>query len=138
MSAAEWRTRRLVVNCGISCLMPNCSFARAAFSRAKSSPAWCEERVSGDADTIRNPLAKAMVFSASNSSGGTKRITGWCLRVGCRYCPMVRKSTPAERRSSITCSTSFRSSPRPTMMPDLVNIVGSISLTRCRSRSEAK
>ena len=63
-----------------------------------------------------------MVSSALNSSGGTKRTTGWCLRVGCRYWPMVRKSTPAERRSSITCSTSFRSSPRPTMMPDLVNM----------------
>src|ERR1043165_4487359 len=33
------------------------SEARAAFRRAKSSPAWCEERVSGEADTIRKPLA---------------------------------------------------------------------------------
>ena len=49
--------------------------------------------------------------------------TSWCLRVGCRYWPMVRKSTSAARRSSISCSTSFRSSPSPTMMPDLVNIV---------------
>ena len=31
--------------------------SRAAFSRAKSSPAWCEERVSGEAETSRNPLA---------------------------------------------------------------------------------
>ena len=30
---------------------------RAARSRAKSSPAWCEERVSGDDDTSRKPLA---------------------------------------------------------------------------------
>ena len=30
---------------------------RAAFSRAKSSPAWCEERVSGVDDTSRKPLA---------------------------------------------------------------------------------
>src|SRR5882724_7640618 len=30
--------------------------ARAACSLAKSSPAWCEERVSGLADTIRKPL----------------------------------------------------------------------------------
>ena len=37
---------------------------------------------------------------------------------------MVRKSTSAARRSSITCSTSLRSSPSPTMMPDLVNIAG--------------
>jgi hypothetical protein len=31
---------------------------RAALSRAKSSPAWCEERVSGDDDTSRKPLAR--------------------------------------------------------------------------------
>jgi tRNA(Ile)-lysidine synthase len=30
--------------------------ARAARSFAKSSPAWCEERVNGLAETIRNPL----------------------------------------------------------------------------------
>src|SRR5262249_52485694 len=30
--------------------------ARAAWSFAKSSPAWCDERVSGLADTIKNPL----------------------------------------------------------------------------------
>jgi hypothetical protein len=30
---------------------------RSAFSRAKSSPAWCEERVSGLAETIEKPLA---------------------------------------------------------------------------------
>ena len=30
---------------------------RAARSLAKSSPAWCEERVSGDDDTSRNPFA---------------------------------------------------------------------------------
>ena len=34
--------------------------SRAAFSRAKSSPAWCEERVSGLDDTIRKPLARAI------------------------------------------------------------------------------
>ena len=34
------------------------------------------DRVSGDDDTIRKPLANAMVFSASNSSGGTNRSTG--------------------------------------------------------------
>ena len=44
--------------------------------------------------------------SALNSSGGTKRSTAACLRVGCRYWPMVRKSTSAARRSSITCITS--------------------------------
>ena len=38
----------------------------------------------------------------------------------------------------MTCITSFRSSPSPTMMPDLVNIVGSISFTCCSSRIEAK
>src|SRR5262249_6772059 len=30
---------------------------RAARRRAKSSPAWCDERVRGLAETIRNPLA---------------------------------------------------------------------------------
>jgi hypothetical protein len=29
---------------------------RAAFNRAKSSPAWCDERVSGDDDTMRKPF----------------------------------------------------------------------------------
>ena len=52
--------------------------------------------------------------------------------------PDVRKSTSAERRSSMSCRTSFRSSPRPTMMPDLVNRVGSSSYARCRSRIEWK
>ena len=51
---------------------------------------------------------------------------------------MVRKSMSAARMSSITCMTDWRSSPKPTMMPDLVNIDGSISLTRCNSRSEWK
>ena len=69
-------------------------------------------------------MASAVARSALNSSGGTKRLTSACLRVGCRYWPMVRKSTSAARRSSITCSTSSRSSPSPTMMPDLVNMVG--------------
>ena len=36
-----------------------------------------------------------------------------CLRVGWRYWPMVRKSTDAARRSSITASTSSRVSPKP-------------------------
>ena len=50
-----------------------------------------------------------------NSSGVQKRSSGTCLRVGCRYWPMVRKSTPAARRSSITCMISSRLSPRPTI-----------------------
>ena len=33
---------------------------RAACSRAKSSPAWWLERVSGDAETNKNPLVMAM------------------------------------------------------------------------------
>src|SRR5262249_2012250 len=33
------------------------AWARAALSRAKSSPAWCEERVSGEAATIEKRLA---------------------------------------------------------------------------------
>jgi hypothetical protein len=55
MSAAECRTRRLVVNCGMT--LADHARPRAARSRAKSSPAWCDERVSGDAATIENPLA---------------------------------------------------------------------------------
>lgn len=45
-------------------LMPQATAAsrawRAACRRAKSSPAWCEERVSGLAATIKNPLARAI------------------------------------------------------------------------------
>ena len=52
--------------------------------------------------------------------------------------PPVANDVPADLRSSISCRTSFRSSPSPTMMPDLVKIVWSISLTRCNSRSEWK
>src|SRR5215831_3311098 len=43
---------------GVSIRQGRASFAsRAALSRAKSSPAWCEERVSGDEETIKKPLA---------------------------------------------------------------------------------
>src|SRR6185312_1105860 len=91
---------------------------RAACRRAKSSPAWCEERVSGLAATIRKPLDRAISARLANSSGCTKRSIGACLRVGCRYWPMVMKSTPAERMSSITCMTSSLVSPRPTITPD--------------------
>jgi hypothetical protein len=38
----------------------NCA-VRAARSLAKSSPAWCDERVSGDDDTSRNPFAAPIV-----------------------------------------------------------------------------
>ncbi len=38
----------------------------------------------------------------------------------------------------MSCSTSLRASPRPTMMPDLVNTVGSSSLARCSRRSECE
>src|SRR5438093_1388817 len=48
---------------------------------------------------------------------------------------MVRKSTPAERMSSITWWTSSRCSPRPTISPDLVNMCGARRLTLSRSRS---
>jgi hypothetical protein len=34
--------------------------ARAALSFSKSSSAWCEDRVSGVADTIKKPLARAV------------------------------------------------------------------------------
>jgi len=34
---------------------------RAARSRAKSSPAWCDERVNGVDDTSRKPLAAPIV-----------------------------------------------------------------------------
>ena len=37
------------------------SAARAALRRLKSSPAWCEERVSGEAETSRKPLASPIV-----------------------------------------------------------------------------
>ena len=43
-------TRRVAVNFGNYC------FALAACSLAKSSPAWCDERVSGEDETMRKPL----------------------------------------------------------------------------------
>src|SRR5688572_32745212 len=66
--------------------------SRAARRRWKSSPAWCEERVNGEAATSRKPLPMAWRLNMSNSAGGTKRSTAWCFLVGCRYWPMVRKS----------------------------------------------
>src|SRR5690242_12383876 len=48
---------------------------RAARSLAKSSPAKYEDRVSGEAETMRKPLPKAWRFIESNSAGGTKRST---------------------------------------------------------------
>jgi hypothetical protein len=56
MSEALCRTRRLVENSGIAA-RDQAWASRAAFNRAKSSPAWCDERVNGDDDTIRKPLA---------------------------------------------------------------------------------
>ena len=50
---------------------------------------------------------------------------------------MVRKSTPAERMSSITWWTSSRCSPSPTITPDLVKMCGALRLTLSSSRSEA-
>src|SRR6266581_8585546 len=44
------------IRCMIRTRYQRARAARAACSLAKSSPAWCEERVSGLADTIRNPL----------------------------------------------------------------------------------
>ena len=52
-------------------------------------------------------MARASAASSSNSSGVPKRSSGACLGVGCRYWPMVRKSTSAARRSSITCRISL-------------------------------
>src|ERR1035437_5452376 len=47
-----------------------------------------------------------------------------CFTVGCRYWPMVRKSTSATRKSSITCWISIRLSPSPTIRPDLAATFG--------------
>ena len=80
-------------------------------------------------------MARASVASSSNSAGVQKRSIGACLGVGCRYWPMVRKSTSAARRSSITCRISSRVSPRPTIRPDLVNIDG-IDLLHLRQQPQ--
>src|SRR5581483_12056970 len=64
---------------------------RAARKAAKSASAWYELRVSGVAETSRNPLARASAAYSANSSGVTKRSTAACLTVGWRYWPMVRK-----------------------------------------------
>ena len=47
MSEALCRTRRLVENSGIAA-RDQAWASRAAFNRAKSSPAWCDERVNGE------------------------------------------------------------------------------------------
>jgi hypothetical protein len=49
-------SRRVRENCGIRSGAGRALPALAALSRAKSSPAWCDERVSGLAETIRKPL----------------------------------------------------------------------------------
>ena len=55
-----WLTRRVVSNCGMRAVRYSRFFScasRAARSLAKSSPAWCDERVSGLDATSRKPLA---------------------------------------------------------------------------------
>jgi hypothetical protein len=49
---------------------------------------------------------------------------------------MVRKSTSAMRRSSITWASSMRASPKPTMRPDLVKIDGLRRFTVSSRRSD--
>ncbi len=69
------------------------------------------DRTSGSAATTppaRTPWRARWSRTPRTPSGVTKRSMPACFGVGCRYWPMVRKSTPAERRSSITCSTSSR------------------------------
>ena len=59
MRSGEWRTWRTVSCFGIARAAQAADasfFSRAALSRAKSSPAWCDERVSGEAETMRKPF----------------------------------------------------------------------------------
>jgi hypothetical protein len=61
-----------------------------------------------------------------------------CCAVGRRYWPMVRISTPDTRRSCIICVISAHISPSATMMPDLVQMPGAISLAVLSTSSERR
>ena len=57
---------------------------------------------------------------------------------GCKYCPIVKKSTFENNKSSITLNISSVFSPRPNIMPDFVNIFLLISLADLSNSSEAE
>jgi len=56
-----------------------------------------ELRTIGPLDTRRNPIPSTRHPLLSNLSDGLTPPPAECLRVGCRYCPMVRISTGARR-----------------------------------------
>ena len=57
---------------------------------------------------------------------------------GCKYWPIVKKSTSAALRSSITCNISSLFSPNPTIIPDLVKTFLFIFFAFFKSSKDAK
>src|SRR5205823_8504676 len=88
----------------------------------KNWPALYDERTRGPAATNLNPRARPSCSRSANTSGRTYSSTGKCFSLGRRYCPSVRMSHPAERRSRMAAMTSARSSPSPSMIEDFVRI----------------
>ncbi len=112
--------------------------ARAALRASRSRREIIARMVGRAGERRRRDQQEALGARRALDAARTRRAarsasTGWWRGVGCRYWPMVRKSTSAERRSSITWRTSRFSSPRPTMMPDLVKICGSQLLDLLRA-----
>ncbi|MCY1434014.1 hypothetical protein D9M71_500580 [compost metagenome] len=70
------------------------------------------------------PFSRPISRKRLNSSGLTQRFTGRWLRVGCRYWPRVRMSTPMARRSSMVSMISSSVSPRPSIRLVLVSTSG--------------
>ena len=54
---------------------------------------------------------------------------GWCFFVGLKYCPIVSKSQFESTSSFIVEIISSLVSPKPTIIPDLVGILGFIFFT---------
>ena len=74
--------------------------------------------------TSTKPIARASSRQRSNSSGGTKRLTGKCCFEGCRYCPKVNMRQPVACRSVSVRLISSAVSPRPSINPDLLGVSG--------------
>ena len=77
----------------------------------KNSPALYELLTNGPDAVYKNPAFFPNCSQWANFSGVTYSTTLRCLLVGCIYCPNVKQSTPASRRSSIVLCTSSSDSP---------------------------
>src|SRR5438270_8287509 len=108
--------------------LPDLRYARDDTEVATVSAIY-ELRTNGPAKTARNPNASPIDAYSSKTDGWTYSTTSSFSRFGCRYCPIVKISHPESSRRCITSMTSSRRSPRPSIRPDFVTMVGSRRFT---------